>query len=54
MFEKLECVSMFCYLAVMAGYGGGVKEASTARIRCACGNFVEQVPILTSRGASIK
>jgi hypothetical protein len=52
--EKLECVDKFCYLGDMIGAGGGVEEASRARVRCAWGKFRELSPILTSRGASLK
>ena len=51
--EKLECVEKFCYLGDMIGAGGGVEEASRARVRCAWAKFRELAPILTSRGASL-
>jgi hypothetical protein len=51
--EKLECVERFCYLGDMIGAGGGAKEASRARVRCAWAKFRELAPILTSRGASL-
>ena len=50
--EKLECVERFCYLGDMIGAGGGAKEASRARVRCAWAKFRELAPILTSRGLS--
>jgi len=51
---KLERVDRFCYLGDMIGAGGGVEEATRARVRCAWGKFRELSPILTSRGASLK
>ena len=38
----------------MIGAGGGAEEASRARVRCAWGKFNELLPILTTRGASLK
>ena len=52
--DKLECVDKFCYLGDMIGAGGGAEEASRARVRCAWGKFNELLPILTTRGASLK
>ena len=37
----------------MIGTGGGVEEASRARVRCAWGKFRELSPILISNGASL-
>jgi hypothetical protein len=51
---KLEGVKKFCYLGDMIGAGGGVEEASRARVRCAWAKFRELSPILTARGASLK
>jgi len=51
---KLEGVEKFCYLGDMIGAGGGVEEASRARVRCAWAKFRELSPILTARGASLK
>ena len=49
---KLECVPKFCYLGVTLGVGGGVEEASRARVRQAWAKFKELSPLLTARGAS--
>jgi len=38
----------------MLGKGGGVVEASIARIRCAWGEFNAFIPTLTMRGAYIR
>jgi hypothetical protein len=51
---KLECVDKFCYLGDMLGAGGGVEEASRARVRSAWAKFRELAPILTARGASLR
>jgi hypothetical protein len=51
---KLECVDRFCYLGDMLEVGGGVEEATKARVKCAWGKFRELIPILTARGASLK
>ena len=50
---ELECVDKFCYLGDMLGAGGGVEEASRARVRSAWAKFRELAPILTARGASL-
>ena len=50
----LEMVGKFCYLGDMVGCSGGAEEAITARVRCAWAKFRELMPILTSRGASLK
>ena len=49
---KLECVPTFCYLGDTLGAGGGVEEATRARVRCAWAKFKELSPILTALGAS--
>lgn len=36
---KLECVGEFCHLVDAIGSGGGVVEASRARVRCAWSKF---------------
>ena len=51
--SKVECVSKFRYLGDMIGSGGGVEEASRARVRSAWAKFNELAPILTMRGASL-
>ena len=50
---NLECVEKFCYLGDTLGVGGGVEEASRARVRSAWAKFRELAPILTARGASL-
>jgi hypothetical protein len=52
--DKLECVDRFCYLGDMIGAGGGVEEASRARVRCAWGKFRELFPVVGSRGVSLR
>src|SRR5580658_1311077 len=52
--DKVDCVDRFCYLGDMIGDGGGVEEASRARVRCSWSKFMELAPILTLRGASLK
>ena len=37
---KLDCVDRFCYLGDMIGEGGGIEEATKARVRCACSKFM--------------
>jgi hypothetical protein len=51
---KLDCVDRFCYLGDVIGDGGGVEEATRARVRCAWGKFMELAPILTARRVSLK
>ena len=50
----LKVVDRFCYLGDVIGAEGGAEKASRARVRCAWAKFRELVPILTSRGASLK
>ena len=52
--DKLECVNKFCYLGDMIGSGGGAEEASRMRVRCAWAKFRELLPLLTTRGPSLK
>lgn len=51
---SLETVDRFCYLGDMVGAGGGAEEASRTRVKCAWAKFNELMPILTSRGASLR
>jgi hypothetical protein len=51
---KLDCVDRFCYLGDVIGDGGGVEEASIARVRCAWGKFMELAPLLTARRVSLR
>ena len=44
----------FCYLGDTLDSGGGVVEATRARVRCAWTKFKELSPILTVRGASYR
>jgi hypothetical protein len=37
--DKLECVDRFFYLGDMIGAGGGVEDASRARVCCAWAKF---------------
>ena len=50
---KLESVEKFCYLGDMIGAGGGARDASITRVRCAWSKFRELSHILTTRGASL-
>ena len=50
---KLERVPKFGYLGDTLGAGGGVEEATRARVRCAWAKFKELSPILTARGCII-
>src|SRR5580698_3795937 len=38
----------------MSEVGGGVEEATKARVKCAWGKFRELIPILTTRCASLR
>src|SRR3989441_12481350 len=51
---ELEVVDKFCYLGDVIGKGGGAKEASRARVRCAWGKFRDLRRLLTARGASLR
>ena len=44
----------FCYLGDMIGSGGGAEDASSMRVKCAWGKFMELSHILTARRASLK
>ncbi len=50
----LEVVEMFCYLGDMLSLYGGVEEAVVARVRCGWKKFWELVPVLTTRGFSLR
>ena len=50
----MEGVSEFCYLGDVIGAGGGAREASMARVRCAWAKFSELGAILKRRGASLR
>jgi len=49
-----EMVDRFCYLGDTIGAGGGVEEATRARVRSAWAKFRELSPILTTKGASLR
>ena len=51
---SLAVVDSFCYLGDTIGASGGAEEACRTRVRCAWSKFRELMPILTSRGASLK
>jgi hypothetical protein len=51
---KLECVDSFCYLGDMLDAGGGVEDVTKNRVKCARGKFRELIPILITRGASLR
>ena len=51
----LECEDKFCYLGDMIGAGGGgVLAAVNARIRSGWRKFRELLPLLTSKGTSLR
>ena len=52
--DTLECVGKLCYLGDMIVSGGGAKEASSMRVKCAWGKLRELSPILTARRVSLK
>jgi len=52
--DELEVVEKFCYLGDVIGNGGGAKESSRARVRCAWGKFRVLKILLTARGASLR
>lgn len=52
--EQLENVNSFCYLGDVISQSGGCYDAITARIRSTWKNFRELLPILTTRGLSLK
>ena len=52
--DTVEGVSEFCYLGDVIGAGGGAREASMARVRCAWAKFSELGGILKKRGASLR
>ena len=52
--DRVEGVSEFCCLGDVIGAGGGAREASMARVRCAWAKFSELGGILKKRGASLR
>ena len=50
----LEVVEMFCYLGDMFSSYGGVEEAVVARVRSGWKKFRELLPVLTTRGFSLR
>ena len=50
----LEVVEMFCYLGDMLSSYGGVEEAVVARVRSGWKKFRELLPVLTTRGFSLR
>ena len=50
---ELQCVEKFCYLGDMIGAGGGSRDASITRVRCAWSKFRELSHILTTRDVSL-
>ena len=50
---KLNCVEKFCYLSDIIRAGGGARDASITRVRCAWNKFRELSKTLTTRGASL-
>ena len=51
---SLECVDKFCYLGDMINAGGGVEAVVTARIRSGWRKCRELLPLLTSKGTSLR
>ena len=51
---SLEKVDKFCYLGDLLDADGGCDSAVTARVRSAWKKFREYLPILTSKGFSLK
>ena len=47
-------VDKFCYLGDTIGAGGGARECSVTRVRCAWKKFRELLPVLTSRRFSLR
>src|SRR3989442_1392205 len=52
--DRMKVVEKFCYLLDVIGKGGGAKESSIARVRCAWGKFMDLKMLLTARGASLR
>jgi hypothetical protein len=51
---QLESVDRLFCLGNMTGAGGGVKEATEARVRRVWSKLTKEIPVLTARGASLK
>ena len=47
--DTLDMVDKFCYLGDTLGAGGGARECTVTRVRCAWKKFRELLPVLTSR-----
>ena len=52
--DTLQCVNEFCYLGDMLSPGGGAESSSICRVRCSWKKFRELLPMLTSKGLSLK
>ena len=52
--DVLDVVDNFCYLGDMIDASGGCDASITSRIRAAWGKFRQLLPLLTSRGLSLK
>ena len=51
---SLKYVDKFCYFGDMISVGGGVEAAVNARIRSGWRMFRELLPLLTSKGTSLR
>ncbi|CAI9715052.1 Hypothetical predicted protein [Octopus vulgaris] len=52
--EKLEIVDSFHYLGDQVSSGGGCAESATARVRIAWAKFRELLPLLVTKGLSLR
>jgi len=52
--DTLDTVDRFCYLGDTIGAGGGARECTVARTRCAWKKFRALLPVLTSRRFSLR
>ena len=52
--DTLDTVDRFCYLGDTLGAGGGARECTVARTRCAWKKFRALLPVLTSRRFSLR
>ena len=52
--DTLDTVDRFCYLGDTLGAGGGARECTVTRTRCAWKKFRALLPVLTSRRFSLR
>ena len=52
--KEIDVVDKFCYLGDMISAEGGAEESIATRIRCGWKKFRELLPLLTTKGFSLR